>query len=225
MKNGHEAHRDPAGDDGYVYRLAGGHPALDFANTVGRRVAPVPNVERMPTYGRLVSWSLQAGLLAGKEAQRLREAARERPRAAAAALKEAIALRERIFSIFIAAARGENPPAAAVDALNEALPKALGSLRVSSGREGFSLRFVHGPENLTPMLAPVVRGAAELLTSEDDLRRVRECGADTCFWLFLDRSKNGTRRWCDMKICGNRAKARRHHARAKSGASKKRQTA
>jgi predicted RNA-binding Zn ribbon-like protein len=67
------------------------------------------------------------------------------------------------------------------------------------------------------MLAPVVRAAADLATSAE-LSRIRECGSDTCFWLFLDRSKNGTRRWCDMKVCGNRAKARRHYQRGKSSA-------
>jgi predicted RNA-binding Zn ribbon-like protein len=62
------------------------------------------------------------------------------------------------------------------------------------------------------MLAPIVRAAAELLTS-DDRARIRECGSETCFWLFMDHSKNGTRRWCDMKVCGNREKARRHYRR------------
>src|ERR671930_579256 len=64
------------------------------------------------------------------------------------------------------------------------------------------------------VLAPVVWSAAELLTS-GPLERVRECpGDDTCGWLFLDTSRNGSRRWCDMRTCGNRAKARRYYRRA-----------
>jgi predicted RNA-binding Zn ribbon-like protein len=66
------------------------------------------------------------------------------------------------------------------------------------------------------MLAPILRSTAELLTSPA-LARVRECDSDTCWWLFLDGSKSGTRRWCDMKVCGNREKARRHHKRHKAG--------
>lgn len=77
-----------------------------------------------------------------------------------------------------------------------------------------------GEENASPILAPVVRAAAELLTSAD-AARVRECDLETCSWLFLDRSKNGTRRWCDMSVCGNRAKARRHYARERKAARRK----
>jgi predicted RNA-binding Zn ribbon-like protein len=65
------------------------------------------------------------------------------------------------------------------------------------------------------MLWPVVRSAAELLTS-DELGRVRECAADNCAWLFLDRSKNRSRRWCDMAVCGNRDKVRRFRQRSRS---------
>jgi predicted RNA-binding Zn ribbon-like protein len=97
-------------------------------------------------------------------------------------------------------------------ALPEALPRCIGT-----GPDGFAWRFAHDERDLAPLLAPVVRAAAELLTS-DELVRIRECGSDTCFWLFLDRSKNGTRRWGDMKVCGNRAKARRHYQREKRAA-------
>jgi predicted RNA-binding Zn ribbon-like protein len=71
-------------------------------------------------------------------------------------------------------------------------------------------------DDLVRVLWPVARSAAVLLVSEQ-LSRVRICDADTCRWLFLDTSKSGRRRWCDMKVCGNRAKARRHYARTQSG--------
>ena len=66
-------------------------------------------------------------------------------------------------------------------------------------------------------LWPVLRSAAALLTS-DDIARIRECAAERCAWLFIDHSRNRSRRWCDMRDCGNRAKARRHYARAKARA-------
>lgn len=207
---------DPAqpADDGYDFEISGGHAALNLANTISRREAPGESRDDLTHYGRLVSWAVQAELLAPKEGERLRAAARERPRAAVAALRRAIAIREAIFSLFVAIARGEKPQAAALDSVNAALPEALAALRVGPAPDGFAWRFTRDEAELAPMLAPVVRAAAELLTS-GDRTRIRECGSDTCFWLFLDRSKNGTRRWCDMKVCGNRAKARRHYEREK----------
>ncbi len=210
---------DPAlaTSDGYQFDISGGQLALDFANTISRRNVPEDNRERLTHYGRLVSWGLQAGLVAAKDGERLRAEARGRPRPAAAALRRAVTVREAIFSLFVAIARGERTPVAALDAVNAALPSALAVLRVGPERGGFGWRFAHEETDLAPMLAPVLRAAADLLTSAE-LARVRECGSDTCFWLFLDRSKNGTRRWCDMKVCGNRAKARRHYQREKTAA-------
>src|SRR5262245_11438208 len=174
-------------NDGYEFELSGGHPALDFANTASRKPDPKNNREYLTGYGRLVTWGVQAGLVSPKDGERLRAAAAERPRAAAAALGRSIALREAIFSLFVAIARGERAPAPALDTVNDALPAALALLRLEAERRGFVWRFAREPDDLAPMLAPVVRSAAELLTG-DELDRVRECGADTCSWLFLDRS-------------------------------------
>ena len=66
------------------------------------------------------------------------------------------------------------------------------------------------------LLAPVLWSAADLATRADR-RRVRRCANDACLWLFIDESKAGTRRWCDMSSCGNRAKSRRHYLRTKQG--------
>jgi len=76
--------------------------------------------------------------------------------------------------------------------------------------------FVDG-EELDSMLWPIVRDAAELLTSRD-FDRVTECSGSDCTWLFADKSRNRSRRWCDMAECGNRSKARRFYRRQKSGA-------
>jgi predicted RNA-binding Zn ribbon-like protein len=210
---------DPAlaASDGYRFELSGGDAALDFANTISRREEPAESREDLSHYGRLVSWAQQASLLPDKDAATLRADAADRPRAAVAALRRAVALRESIFSIFSTIARGDRPPAEALSVFNAALPGALASLRVAAERGGFGWRFAHPDGDLAPMLAPVARAAANLLTSTD-LARVRECGSDTCSWLFLDQSKNGSRRWCDMKVCGNRAKARRHYQRERKSA-------
>lgn len=208
---------DPASasDDGYTFDLTGGHPALDFANTMSRRQDPAESRDYLKDYGRLVSWAQQTGLLTRSESERLRSEAKAHPRTAVAALRRATELRESIFDVFMARARGKRVPAEALDALNEALPEALGALRVEPGGEGYRWRFDHDKSDLAPMLAPVLRAVTDLLTSPD-LDRVRECDSESCFWLFLDTSKSGTRRWCDMKVCGNREKARRHHQRVKA---------
>jgi predicted RNA-binding Zn ribbon-like protein len=208
---------DPAGadSDGYAFEISGGHLALDFTNTISRRADPAQCRDRLTHYGRLVSWAVQAGLISAKDGECLRTEASDRPRAAVAALRRAIGVREAMFSIFVALARGERPPAEAIDLLNAALPDALTRLRVAHEGGEFTWRFHHEPADLAPMLAPVVRAAAELLTSPERTR-VRECRSETCFWLFMDRSKSGTRCWCDMKVCGNREKARRHYRRERT---------
>ncbi|HKA53083.1 MAG TPA: CGNR zinc finger domain-containing protein, partial [Candidatus Binatia bacterium] len=66
------------------------------------------------------------------------------------------------------------------------------------------------------MLAPVLWSAADLLTHAGR-GRVRRCANNACLWLFVDESKAGTRRWCDMSSCGNRAKSRRHYLKTKAG--------
>ncbi|MBI4413448.1 MAG: CGNR zinc finger domain-containing protein, partial [candidate division NC10 bacterium] len=80
----------------------------------------------------------------------------------------------------------------------------------------FAWRWTGDGQRLDRMLWAVTRSAADLLTS-GELAAVRECEAETCAWLFMDRSRNRSRRWCDMKACGNRAKARRHYERKKAG--------
>ena len=208
---------DPArsASDGYEFEFSGGDPALDFTNTISRRRVPEESRDRLIDYGRLVSWGRQAGVISERDEKRLRSAGEARPRAAVAALRRAVALREAMFSVFAASARGDRVPKEPLDALNAALPDALAALRVGPDGDRFTWRFAHDDAELVPMLSPVLRAAAELLTSED-LVRVRECDSETCFWLFLDQSRNGTRRWCDMKSCGNRAKARRHYLKEKA---------
>ena len=128
-------------------------------------------------------------------------------------LGRARALRESIYELFSTIAAGERPPDAALETFNAFVPAALSRLRIARDGKGCSWRPLPG-EDLEEVLHPVVRAGADLLTSPD-AARVRECRSDTCAWLFLDRSKNGTRCWCDMKVCGNRAKARRHYDRGK----------
>jgi len=181
-----------------------GHLALDFANAVGARHTSAP-VDYLPTYARLVAFARQCELLPAAQLRRLERHAALEPAAAAAVLREAAGLREALYRLFAGAALGRAPEAGDLAALN----RAVGRMRV--GR-AFEWEWAPGPDALDAMLAPIVRAALELLMS-GERDRVRICAADDCVWLFLDTSKNRTRRWCDMKQCGNRNKVRRFYER------------
>lgn len=195
------------------FDLSGGRLCLDFANTVDGRLRDVLR-DRLGSYADLVSWAEQAGAIDGETAVALRREAGEHPEKAKAALAAARTLREALFELFAAVARGLSPPDESLVELNEALPAALSALRVAEAEDAFEWRWALEDRGLDRMLRPVIRDAAELLTSAE-LARVRECESDTCAWLFLDSSRNRSRRWCDMSVCGNREKARRHYQRQK----------
>lgn len=188
----------------------GGSMALDFANTVGgTRVRPV---EYLTDYGALLSWSVASGALRAADAEALGTTARERPADAGAALEGALVLREAIYRIFDAVARGDAPGADDLRVLNARLATALAGLEVVPEDGGFAWRIPADRSALDAMLDPIARDAAELLAS-DDLDRVKGCGGEDCAWLFIDESRNRSRRWCSMADCGNRAKQRRHYRR------------
>lgn len=194
----------------YRFDLSGGRLCLDFVNTVSGR-ATVPE-ERLNAYVDLVAFGRQAGALDGETAEALlREAARS-PAKAAGVLREAVRVREVLYPAFLAAAAGAQPRKADVEALNGALGEAMARARIElRGAEGCcGWCWDEDEKALDRPLWPVLRSAAELLTTQD-VSRVRVCDAETCQWLFLDTSRNRSRRWCDMRVCGNRAKARRHY--------------
>ncbi len=194
--------------------LIGGRECLDFANTVGGN-RHIYQREYLNSYADLIAWSRLAGLVTDSEAQHLMAKATRRPAEAAQAFEQAILLREAIYRIFSAIAAEGLPEAADLAILNSALAEALTRLQITSTGDGFTWTWRKEPKALDPMLWPLARSAGELLTSAE-LHQVSECAGDTCSWLFIDTSRNYSRRWCDMKDCGNRAKARRHYERSRS---------
>jgi predicted RNA-binding Zn ribbon-like protein len=204
-----------AGERGeWTFHLSGGRLCLDLANTVSWRASREP-IERLARYADLLAWSRQAGVLTEAECRRLAAVAARRPGRGARVLEDARALRETIYRIFTRIADKGAPATADVAQLNGWLSAALGRLRVVPERERFTFDWVAEADALERMLWPAARSAAELLVS-NELAYVRTCAADTCGWVFLDTTRNRTRRWCDMKVCGNRAKVRRHYHRRKA---------
>lgn len=190
---------------------AGGALCLQFTNTTSARHTERPG-ESLHCYADLLAWARREGVVSPGLAASLAAAAEGRPIEAARVLQQALALREAIYRIFTAHAGGDAPAAEDLALLNAAVAEALPHRRLVVAAEGFGWQWEEPQEALAQMLWPVARSAGELLTSPD-LRRVRECAGATCNWLFVDQSKNRTRRWCDMQECGNVEKVRRYRRR------------
>ena len=194
----------------HAFQLIAGHVALDFVNTLDNRCDPERSVDLLPTYSELVAFAGQYGLVNPAQARLLLAAASERQ--AKLVLDRAIRLREALYQLFLAAISGERPPSEDIETLNASLSEARSRRQLSWDRKDFVWRYRGFPDQPASPIWPIAEAAAELLSS-GDRARIRECSNETCRWLFLDQSKNHSRRWCDMSVCGNRAKARRFHAR------------
>jgi predicted RNA-binding Zn ribbon-like protein len=200
------------------FQLLAAHPALDFVNTLDNRFASTGPTELLVGYADLLTFADQSGLLNSRQITALRK--QSRPVPARKALARAHALREVLSSVFYGIALKGRPPTDSLRGIEEECLAAQSHRRLiwtppAAGDEGqASAEWVFGgSEDATELpLWAVAESAVTLLTSRD-VNQVHECGSPTCRWLFLDTSKNHTRRWCDMAICGNRMKARRFHAR------------
>src|SRR5687768_2028962 len=209
-----EHHAEPAGGpDIEGLDLVGGELCLDFVNTGSSRQLG-PFVERLRGYEDLVRWGERTGALTSEESAALRASAERDPAHAAHVLDEARVLREAIYRVFRARRDGVQPSSADLALLNAAAARATAAQQLIVTEAGFDVTW---PETdaLERAWWPVATSAMALLLSQD-VARVKECASDNCNWLFLDASKNRSRRWCEMKDCGNRAKARRHYARRRT---------
>jgi predicted RNA-binding Zn ribbon-like protein len=187
--------------------LVGGRLCLDFVNTTGARAGPRPR-ERLRTYADLLVWARRAGALPQLDEIRLSELARQSPGRAREALARVREVRELLHRVLVVVLTGSPPSTPDLGALNELVREAGRghALVPTAGRLAWRAR---PPEQLDGVLWPVVADAALLLVA-DEMVRLKQCGE--CDWLFLDRSRNGGRRWC-KKACGDRVKSRRYYAR------------
>ena len=125
-----------------------------------------------------------------------------------------MAFRESLYRVVAAAADGRRAPAADLAVLNVEVAAACARAQLVPSGGTLALRYDSdaGGSLTRPIVAPVVRAAIDLLTG-DEVRRVRRCADASCAWLFLDTTRSGTRRWCDMAACGNRNKVQRSRGR------------
>lgn len=202
----------------FTFDLTGGRLALDFVNTVGG-MRWENGKERLHAYADLVAFARQTGAIEDAAARALAAEARRRPEDAARVLAAAKDVREALYRTFLATANEGEPAAADLARIDAAVREALAHRRLLRSGASFRLGFEDGA--LEAPLWPVYAAAADLLTDAEDLARVRVCGlydSGECSWLFVDETRARTRRWCSMQDCGNRAKARRHRAKAKGEA-------
>lgn len=197
------------------FKFIGGDPSLDLVNTVDWTQDGLEN-DRLTDYTRLTQWAEEAGVISKDTTNALQTEARDRAREAEAALEGARHTRWVLQRVFASLGSGQIDEQALAD-FNELLDDSLrrlvvkkGNKRNSSSRLDWSWRGL-GKSLATPLWL-VVWSAAQLLTSEE-AHRVRACDGPDCGWLFVDRSRNGLRRWCDMATCGTQAKSRRRATR------------
>jgi predicted RNA-binding Zn ribbon-like protein len=199
--------RSPAGN----LSLVGGSLALDFANTASGRGTPAP-VERLEEPLHVAEFAAHAEAVDVGTARRVREVLADDPVGAGVLLRRARQLREAIYDIGAAIAHAKPPPDGDLAVLKTYAQKAMAAgVLAPAEHGGYRLDFASAPVE-EAVLGPIAWSAVALLA---DLQpaRLKQCPGDGCGFLFLDLSKNASRRWCDMATCGNRHKGRRHRER------------
>jgi predicted RNA-binding Zn ribbon-like protein len=187
------------------FELIAGDTTLDLVNTLDWRFRDAGPEELLESYGDLLAFAEQSGLLTPRQARTLlRETDEMKAGGVLFATRE---LREAAADVFYAALEGRSANAASIAKLEGCFKAAHAQRKLSSERSRLVWEW---PAELMPEL-PLWQLAlnAEALLTSDKLSLLRACAKLDCRWLFLDTSKNHTRRWCDMKVCGNRMKARR----------------
>lgn len=196
-----------------AFKLVAGHPALDFINTLDWRFREAGTEELLASYDDLLRFLSQTELLSSRSQRNALRAVSDS--VAAGTLVACRELREAAAVLFYAAVDDRVPQPASIRTIERLFREARNRQRLSFSRPGFRWEWsasIPTAEWPLLLLTESVRG----LLLSGDLQRLRACENPECRWLFLDTSKNHTRRWCDMKLCGNRIKARRFKALHKS---------
>ncbi|GGV82895.1 CGNR zinc finger domain-containing protein [Streptomyces massasporeus] len=191
--------------------LVGGHPVLDFANTIAWRLDPARTADRVQGPEAWVRWAVAGGLLTADRAETMlrAETADSAPTEdETAALMD---LRATLVRILDALVDDEAPPAEEWEALRRSMVLAREDAALFPS---FPLRWQPGTDHLGDLAHTLVLLTEDLL-SGDGLGRIRRCAGPGCGWFFLDRSRSGTRRWCSSDDCGNRDRAKRHYSRTR----------
>ena len=195
--------------DGGWIELVGNHPALDVVNTVSWRLDPDRTIDRLSDPLALLRWAGFAGLLTSDQVSAFAAEIASEPGLGRRVLRQVRDVRERLYAVVHLVAAGRAAREDDVAALWSLVAGAFTRTRAS---RVLPLRPQVPLETVRELPAAVALVAWELLQT-DPAGRLRQCDDDACGWLFLDRTKNASRRWCSSADCGNRAKVRRHYRR------------
>lgn len=192
--------------------FVGGDTVLDFVNTVtGRDRTPR---DWLDGYARLLEWAGKAKLLPSETLRTLEETATAAPVASKQALKRAKHLREALFVILSGIVSGKVPAESAMAVLNKHWQAGVILHELRYQNHDVHLEIRASAINLDAIASLIAYRFVERVLPEPR-DRLRICEGSNCSWLFLDHSKAGRRRWCDMAVCGNSAKSRRFYARVR----------
>jgi predicted RNA-binding Zn ribbon-like protein len=191
------------------FKLFAEHPALELVNTLDFRFSANPQ-DLLPSYADLLRFAAQLRLITAEQARKLGRTVRAHD--GQRVLASTVELREALAAVLYAWVDGDKPADGQVEILERQFHAAALHRSLGSGDERLVWSWAGLEQHAELPRWMLAQSASDLLVSED-ARLVKGCGDPTCRWLFLDLSKNHTRRWCDMKTCGNRMKARRHQAR------------
>jgi predicted RNA-binding Zn ribbon-like protein len=196
--------------------LKSGHPILEFTNTVGNHASDHPG-EHLFSYEDLLSWMGNIGLLQEGQLQVLKRKAAAQSEESTAAFAKSLELREAIYRIFVAQTKGESPAQGDMDVLNSVLKNLTRGAQIGQESGRFVWHWNFDETALEAPLSIIALSAVDLMISEN-IKWVGQCADEGgCGWLFVDTSKNHSRRWCDINDCGNRAKQRRYQQRTRRG--------
>ena len=197
----------------HEFDLSGGALCLDFANTVSWRKLDQRASDHLRSYDDFIAFAEQSKVLTSDWAGELRAHARQHSREAQQALRRVLAYRENLYRAFAALAQRRAVPPDDLKQINDVEIEALVHRRLVRAGPIYRWQWEWDDKRMLELILWLIaQSATELLTSSQ-LSTVRMCQAPDCAWLFLDQSRNRSRRWCDMKVCGNRQKARRHYQR------------
>ena len=183
---------------------------LAFVNTLSSRPTSAP-VERLDSYESLVVWAREQHLVSAAAAERLAAEARRHPHHAVAVLARAKDFREALNGLVSAIDAGKQPSADVLKTIGDCLAGAYANGRLVP-HDGALQWVASAEDDLERVLWEIGRAAGRLVVSPR-LARVRACAASDCGWWFVDDTKNRSRRWCEMTLCGNREKLRRFRSR------------
>src|SRR6185369_417403 len=187
------------------YAFIGNNLSLDFVNTVGFISSENPT-ENLNSFSDLIEWSKQGKLISDDEAIVIFTKAKENILESERVFRRVLRLRKSVYDIFRSVISGEEISDEDLTILNRELSLAMSKAEIFS-REG-ELIWDWKNDGIERILFLITRIAAQLLTSSD-LEKLKCCSGENCGWLFYATSKNKRRQWCDMRDCGNLAKARR----------------